>query len=55
MIEKYKKYWEQINCKRCKFASYGENPKCKITNEEKEELMKSTSCSLEMKLCRKNK
>lgn len=55
MTENYKKQWKQINCNRCEFVSYGKNPKCKLTNEEKEELMRNTSCSLEMKLIREKK
>ena len=55
MTENYKRQWKQINCKRCEFVSYGNNPLCKLTEQEKEELMKSTSCSFEMELIREKK
>ena len=55
MTENYKRQWKQINCKHCEFVSYGNNPLCKLTEQEKEELMKSTSCSFEMELIREKK
>ena len=51
MTENYKKQWEMINCRRCKFSTYGNNAiKCKLDEEEKEEIMRCSICSHAPKL-----
>ena len=51
MTEEYKKLWEQINCQSCTFSPYGNNAiKCKLDEEEKEEIMRCSICSHAPKL-----
>lgn len=57
MTENYKKQWEMINCRRCKFAPYSNHKgiKCTLDEEEKKEIRKFSICREQARLNRVTK